>query len=72
MTQAWKVIQELQPQQAKELIILTEAPPSSWSILRGYLIIDDYSTKFSFFRKKLRRQSTCMVVVDQINQDFSD
>ena len=30
LTQAWKVIQELQPKQAKELIILTEAPPSSW------------------------------------------
>ena len=30
MTQVWKVIQELQPKQAKELIIHTEAPPSSW------------------------------------------
>ena len=30
MTQAWKVIQELQPKQAKELITLTEAPTSSW------------------------------------------
>ena len=74
------MIQELQPKQAKELIILTEAPPSSWrtgtigiwSILRGYLIIDDYFTTFSFVRKKLRHQSKSMVVVDQINQIFSD